>query len=92
MTLAFLSLGHASKTGGAAVDETVLFKKQLRSVHPFPEGAYVCVSPDPETHRCEARAVYERSIPGAREWAERAVEISESIWASLNKPKREVAR
>lgn len=92
MTLAFLSLGHGSKTGSAGIDETVLFKRQLRAVLPFPDGAYVCVSPNPETHRCEARAVYERSIPGAKEWAEKAAEVAPSVWASLAGRRRERER
>lgn len=92
MTLAFLSLGHGLKTGSAGVDEAVLFKKQLRSVHPFPDGAYVCISPNPETHHCEARAVYERTITGAKEWAEKATELAPGIWTSLAGRRKERER
>ncbi len=92
MTLAFLSLGHSPLSGKTAVDQAVAFKRQLRSVHPFPDGAYVCISPNPETHHCEARAVYERTIPGAKEWVERAAELAPGIWDSLSARRRERER
>lgn len=88
MTLRFLTLGTAPETGKTGVDMAISFKRQLRSVLPFPEGGYAIVAPT-EGQRCEVRAAYDSSIPGAEAWARRAKELSGEIWAELAERRKE---
>ncbi|WP_088255197.1 hypothetical protein [Fimbriiglobus ruber] len=89
MTLAFTSLGTSPLTGKAAVDNAIAFKRQLRSVLPFIDGASAMIVTDAESQRCEVRAVYDRGDKYAVAWATRAAEVSPEIWETMAKRRRE---
>jgi hypothetical protein len=92
MTLAFKSLGFSPLQGNTGVDQCCTFKRQVRSVLGSVEGAYLMIVPDADSQRCEVRVAYGPSFTGAEAWAQRAVEASEEIWASLGTRRKEVQR
>jgi len=92
MTLAFLSFGHGSLTGKAAVNQAIAFKRQLRAVLPFVDGISPMIVPDPETHQCEVRVAYERGNQQAAAWVKQAEELAPGLWDSLVEVRKETIR
>ena len=87
--MAFTSLGTSPLSGKAAVDNAIGFKRQLRSVLPFIDGASAMIVTDADRQTCEVRAVYDRGDKYAVAWAEKAAEVSPEIWGTMAKRRRE---
>ena len=90
MTVLFQSLGFSSLTDKQAVDQCVVFKRQLRSALKNCEGVSLVIVTDPETRRSEIRAVYDRENQEQVEWARLAKDLAPEVWRSLRNRRQEI--
>ena len=74
-------LGTAPGSGKQAVDQCSAFKRQLRSLLPAAEGAWLVTVSD--AGRLTVEAVADAHTPGAEAWANRAAELAPDIWQTL---------
>lgn len=88
MTFRVVSLGFSSLQGKRGVDQAFSFRKQLRSLLPYPEGVSVLVCPCGQG--CEVRVAFE-DAEEAKEWVRNAVELSPEVWQAMQDRRRERA-
>ena len=74
-------LGTATGSVSHAHDQTRTFKRQLRSVLPATDGAWLMTVSD--HGRLTVEAVHDPDMVGAEEWAAQAVELAPAVWDTL---------
>ena len=74
-------LGTSPGCGTPAFNQATAFKRQLRSILPAADGAWLVTVDD--DRRLGVEAVYDAHIPGAEAWAEQARSLSVEIWATM---------
>lgn len=74
-------LGTAPGSGSHATDQTRAFKRQLRSVLPAADGAWLVTVSD--HGRLTVEAVHDPGTGGAGDWAGRAAELAPAVWDTL---------
>ncbi len=76
-----ISLGTSPGCGTQAFNQATAFKRQLRSVLPAADGAWLVTVDD--DRRLGVEAVYDAHTPGAEAWVDRAAEVAPEIWRTL---------
>ena len=79
--LARVQLGAAPGQGKQAVDHCLAFKRQLRSVLPSADGAWLLTVGDQGQMAVEA--VCDADTPGAEAWGKLAAELAPEVWETL---------
>jgi hypothetical protein len=80
----------APGVGKLAVDQCIAFKRQMRSLLPSVDGAWM-VTVEGEGGR-GVEVVYDVGVLGAWEWAGRAEGLASEVWKVIGERRRERVR
>lgn len=93
MTRTFhVSLGYCPLSGNRGINQSQLFKLQLRSIEEKPESVHLVTVPHADPPHMEVVAQYDADDSAGAEWVQQALARAPELWQKLAERRKGVSR